>query len=75
MASKETLIAVTVSLIPDDPEAFSAWCKEQGCYQLNGDRRAWCPAFQSYLRGAVGIASTPSGEQFLVYEEDFDDGE
>lgn len=53
---------------------FDEWCKKWGCEPLNGGRQAWCPSFSTYLRDAIGIATTKSGENFLIYPEDIEEG-
>ena len=64
-------IKVTINYAPKtNGKKFDAWCKEQGFDTLNSGRRAWCGAFNTYLRDAIGIATTVSGESFLVYPED-----
>lgn len=59
---------------PENGEAFSAWCARYDFTPLNSPRRAWCGQFSCYFRGAIGVAQTRSGEQFLVYAGDFAEG-
>lgn len=66
-------ITVTMERVPDgDGPEFDAWCKRWGCRPLGSDRRAWCVKFNTYLRDAIGVAYTESGESFLLYPEDLD---
>ena len=71
LAALRVQIWVTIDPAPegDGPE-FDAWCAKYDCTPLNSGRRAWCPDFQAYLRDAIGVASTNSGEQFLISPED-----
>lgn len=70
----ERTIIVTVDVAPEGsgPE-LADWCMRHGGYVLAGSRRAWLDPYKTYLRDAVGIAETRTGERFLVCEEDFDE--
>lgn len=66
----EGYIKVQLDYAPkDNGEEFDAWCEKHGFDSLGSGRRAWCSQFQTYFRGAAGVAIAPSGS-FLFYEED-----
>ena len=68
-----TNIEITLHEVPDgDGDAFMAWCEAANCTPLGSARRAWCGDFQTYLRDAVGIGETLSGETFLVFPQDIE---
>lgn len=54
----------------DDPEAFAAWCREHDCRPTGSTRRAWCSRFGTFLRDAVAVATTITGDDVLLYEAD-----
>ena len=71
LAALRVQIWVQVDPAPEsDGAEFDAWCAKYDCTPLNSGRRAWCPGFQTYLRDAIGVASTNSGEQLLISPED-----
>ena len=42
-----------ISPIPlEDDMDFSYWCSKYKCHKMRGERRAWCPHINSYLRNA-----------------------
>lgn len=70
-------IEAELDRIPDDEAGARAWCHRNGCQYLgnpaDGGRRAWCPWAISYVRDALGVAQTRSGERVLVWAEDVGD--
>lgn len=68
------MVRVVVDEIPEgEGAAFQDWCIKYECRPVGSGRRAWCGRFSTYLRSALGVATTPSGEQFLIYAEDLED--
>jgi hypothetical protein len=64
-------ISVEIDLCPtENGAAFDAWCEKYDFHPLNSGRRAWCSSFNTYLRDAIGVATTRSGESFLIWTED-----
>jgi len=74
LAALRVQIWVQVDPAPEgDGAEFDAWCAKYDCTPLNSGRRAWCPWAISYVRDALGIAQTRSGERVLVWAEDVGD--
>jgi len=69
--NKKYLVEVTIDFVPNTEEEFEKWCKKYDfdCFGLEFCRRGWCDRFNTYLRDAIGVASTKR-EEFLVYEDD-----
>lgn len=71
MNKTEASIKVTLDYAPEgEGEEFMKWCEQHGFDPLGSGRRAWCGPYSTYLRSALGIASTGSGETFLFYKDD-----
>lgn len=70
----EKWIKIKVDIAPTGESEFEEWCKKYDFAFLGfkHGRKAWCPQFQTYFRGAYGVAHN-EGESFLVYEEDLQD--
>lgn len=64
-------IEATLDYAPtENGKDFDLWCLKHGFDPLDSGRRAWCSEYSTYFRDALGVASTPSGVQFLFYRED-----
>lgn len=70
----EKWIKIKVDIAPTGESEFEEWCKKYDFAFLGfkHGRKAWCPQFQTYFRGAYGVGNL-EGESFLVYEEDLKD--
>ena len=59
--------------IPEDDREFKTWCVMYGYNYLGGDRRAWCPSFDTYIRDAKYLFRADAGFSVLLCEEDFEE--
>ena len=66
-------IEVKIDYAPKDEKEFEEWCKKYDFAFIGFEhgRKAWCPQFQTYFRNALGIATTLTGESFIICKEDF----
>lgn len=74
MTTLNNYIKVTLDYAPkENGTEFDVWCDKYGFQPLGSGRRAWCGQYQSYFRGALGVACTEAGETFLFEESDLAD--
>lgn len=67
------LIKVELDYAPTtNGKKMREWCEKHGFDFFGVGRRAWCSQYNTYLRDALGVAYTESGESFLFYDGDLD---